>query len=189
MKHKAQATPGCAIIPVIHHQCIIVLILAGWLATDEVLGCNEYMVDTVTDDKLTASSIYNLNYPAAKARLSSTGWSPDKDEHDPWIQVDFGRPLTMVAVVTKGLNFKTFDEYVKKYKVRYSNTSVNWMTVFNGTNDEFEANSDRTTPVTNTLPSPIVARYLRLYPTEYYSYRSLRFDVIGCEGNANLKSY
>lgn len=52
-----------------------------------VLGCNEYMVDTVTDDKLTASSIYNLNYPAAKARLSSTGWSPDKDEHDPWIQV------------------------------------------------------------------------------------------------------
>nr|XP_034324818.1 EGF-like repeat and discoidin I-like domain-containing protein 3 [Crassostrea gigas] len=92
----------------------------------------------------------------------------------------------MVAVVTKGLDFNNHNEYVKKYKVRYSNTSVNWTMVFNGTNDEFEANSDRTTPVTNTLPSPIVARYLRLYPTEHHDYRSLRFDVIGCEGNANL---
>lgn len=51
------------------------------------------------------------------------------------LQVDFGRPLTVVAVVTKGLDFNYYDEYVKKYKVRYSNTSVNWMTVFDGTND------------------------------------------------------
>lgn len=47
------------------------------------------MLDTVTDDKLTASSIYNSYYMylAAKARLSRTGWSPDEDEDDPWIQV------------------------------------------------------------------------------------------------------
>lgn len=50
-------------------------------------------------------------------------------------QVDFGRPLTIVAVVTKGLDFNNHNEYVKKYKVRYSNTSVNWMMVYNGTND------------------------------------------------------
>lgn len=50
-------------------------------------------------------------------------------------QVDFGRPLTMVAVVTKGLDFHNHNEYVKKDKVRYSNTSVNWTMVFNGTND------------------------------------------------------
>lgn len=50
-------------------------------------------------------------------------------------QVDFGRPLTIVAVVTKGLNFHYLDEYVKKYRMRYSNTSVNWTMVFNGTND------------------------------------------------------
>lgn len=50
-------------------------------------------------------------------------------------QVDFRRPLTIVAVVTKGLDFNNYDEYVKKYKVRYSNTSVNWTMVYNGTND------------------------------------------------------
>lgn len=51
------------------------------------------------------------------------------------LQVDFGRPLTIVAVVTKGVNFHNLDEYVKKYRMRYSNTSVNWTMVFNGTND------------------------------------------------------
>lgn len=51
---------------------------------------------------------------------------------------------------------------------------------------EFAENSDITTPVTNTLPTPIVARYLRLYPMDHQGYRSLRFDVIGCEGNGNL---
>lgn len=61
-----------------------------------------------------------------------------------------------------------------------------WFTDFLLYLQEFEANSDTTTPVTNTLPSPVVARYLRLYPTEYYAYRSLRFDVIGCKGNANM---
>lgn len=45
------------------------------------------MLDTVTDDKLTASSIYDYDYLANKSRLSSTGWSPDAQEDDPWIQV------------------------------------------------------------------------------------------------------
>lgn len=49
--------------------------------------CKEDLVDAVTDDKLTASSIYNGDYSADKARLSSSGWSPDPSEGDPWIQV------------------------------------------------------------------------------------------------------
>lgn len=48
---------------------------------------------------------------------------------------------------------------------------------------EFIANSDQTTAVTNVLPSPVVARYLRLYPTACNAYCSLRFDAIGCEGD------
>lgn len=44
---------------------------------------------------------------------------------------------------------------------------------------EFSANSDLGVLVTNHLPSPIVARYVRLYPS---SGGRLRFDVIGCEG-------
>lgn len=61
-----------------------------------------------------------------------------------------------------------------------------WFTDFLLYLQEFEANSDTTTPVTNTLPLPIVVQYLRLYLTEHHDYRSLRLDVIGCEGNINL---
>lgn len=46
-------------------------------------------MSTVTDDKLNASSTYSEDYPAANARLNSTGWSPDQTEDDPWIQVQF----------------------------------------------------------------------------------------------------
>ncbi|XP_052701549.1 uncharacterized protein LOC128178433 [Crassostrea angulata] len=165
------------------HRCFFVLIVAGFFATEKASTCKEDLVDAVTDDKLTASSIYNGDYSADKARLSSSGWSPDPLEGDPWIQVDFGRTFTIMAVVTKGLNFSNLIEYVKKYRVKYSNTGSTWNTVQIGTTNEFIANSDTTTPVTNILPSPVVARYIRLYPTEHYMFRSLRFDVIGCEAN------
>lgn len=51
--------------------------------------CNETLVDTVTDDKLTASSEYDVIYTAGKARLSSTGWGSKSNTEDnaPWIQV------------------------------------------------------------------------------------------------------
>nr|XP_034322886.1 discoidin, CUB and LCCL domain-containing protein 1-like [Crassostrea gigas] len=88
-----------------------------------------------------------------------------------------------MAVVTKGLNYTPNNEYVKKYKVKYSNTSSNWSTVQHGTTNEFIANSDSTTGVTNTLPTPIVARYIRVYPTECTRACCLRFDVIGCEAS------
>lgn len=49
--------------------------------------CNESLVDTVTDDKLTASSKDSIFYSADKARMSSSGWIPLKLNDDPWIQV------------------------------------------------------------------------------------------------------
>lgn len=39
-----------------------------------------------------------------------------------------------------------------------------------------------TTPVTNYLPSSIVARFVRLLSTDFHFDISLRFDVIACEG-------
>lgn len=80
-------------------------------------------------------------------------------------QVDFGRPLTMVAVVTKGLDFNNYDEYVKKYKVGYSYTSVNWMLVNNGTNDVSRCINLLQTIKTffkQTLPTAYLITYLRI---------------------------
>eukprot|EP00105_Crassostrea_gigas_P006901 XP_011420973.1 PREDICTED: discoidin, CUB and LCCL domain-containing protein 2 [Crassostrea gigas] len=167
-------------IPVNQAFCFIVWFITG-ISLEKVLACSVYMVDRVTDDKLTASSIYGSSYTANKARLSSNGWSPDASKSNPWIQVDFGEPISIMAVVTMGLADTALVEFVKKYMVKYSNTASTWSPVLHGTTNEFIANSDQTTAVTNVLPSPVVARYLRLYPTACNAYCSLRFDVIGCE--------
>lgn len=51
-------------------------------------ACSEFLVENVSDDRLTASSILNVSFSADKARLGSTGWVPDPNIHtDPWIQV------------------------------------------------------------------------------------------------------
>lgn len=46
-----------------------------------------------------------------------------------YFQVDFGRTFTIMAIVTKGLNLSSLIEYVKKYRVTYSNTDSYWNTV------------------------------------------------------------
>uniref|UniRef100_A0A8W8HLS1 F5/8 type C domain-containing protein n=1 Tax=Magallana gigas TaxID=29159 RepID=A0A8W8HLS1_MAGGI len=164
-------------IPGIQHRCIFLLIVAGWLATGKASTCNETLVDTVTDDKLTASSSFNDWCSAEKSRLStSNGWRPEITDNNTWIQ----------AIVTKGS--ERAEEYVMKYMVEYRNTTSSWITVTNGISNEFTANSDPTTPVINNLPDPIVARYIRLYPTECSDYCILRFDFIGCGASECSKS-
>uniref|UniRef100_A0A8W8HLD9 F5/8 type C domain-containing protein n=1 Tax=Magallana gigas TaxID=29159 RepID=A0A8W8HLD9_MAGGI len=175
-------------IPGIQHRCIFLLIVAGWLATGKASTCNETLVDTVTNDKLTASSKLGDWVSVEKSRLSSgNGWMPEDTDNNPWIQVDFEQPLTVKAIVTKGSG-NVGDKYVEKYMVTYSNTTSTWITVTNGTSKEFTANSDTTTAVINNLPDPIVARYIRLYPTECRKYCILRFDVIGCRASECSKN-
>ncbi|XP_062619734.1 uncharacterized protein LOC134281276, partial [Saccostrea cucullata] len=51
-------------------------------------ACNDHLVETVTDDKLTVSSIFDKDYLPQYARLSHTfGWSPNEKESNPWIQM------------------------------------------------------------------------------------------------------
>ncbi|XP_061171993.1 lactadherin-like [Saccostrea echinata] len=143
-------------------------------------ACDSHLVKNVADDKLTASSIFSKKYPAFKARLSNAeGWSPLPSQKNPWIQVDFGREMMIIAVLTKGMG--GLREWVKKFQVKYSNTNLSWTIVQNGSSNEFNANTDSTSLVRNELPFEVKSRYLRLYPMDCHNYCSLRFDFIGCE--------
>lgn len=53
--------------------------------------------------------------------------------HQKYIQVDFGEPITIMAVVTMGLADTALVEFVKKYMVKYSNTASTWSPVLHGT--------------------------------------------------------
>lgn len=46
-------------------------------------------------------------------------------------QVDFGRTIKIIGVVTKGFYVRGYIEYVKKYKVGYSNTTYDRMAILN----------------------------------------------------------
>ncbi|XP_052699464.1 uncharacterized protein LOC128177000 [Crassostrea angulata] len=52
----------------------------------------------------------------------------------------------------------------------------------------FKANTDSTTLVTKYLPSPIVARSVRLLPISCHSYCGLHFDVVGCEATTTISN-
>jgi len=44
----------------------------------------------------------------------------------------------------------------------------------------FQANTDTNTVVANTLPAPVLALCLRVYPQTWYDWPELRMDVLGC---------
>ncbi|XP_022335110.2 uncharacterized protein LOC111131735 [Crassostrea virginica] len=163
------------------HRLLVIWIVFGMFTPTKPQQCNSSLLDTVGDSQLTASSTFSSEYPVRAARLSGTGWSPDHSQVDPWIQVDFGYSKYIVAVVTKGLADASLSEWVKKYRVMYGQTTSAFAYVNTGSSNEFTANFDSNTAVVNPLPTSVTARYLRLYPTEYNKYRSLRFDVIGCQ--------
>jgi hypothetical protein len=48
------------------------------------------------------------------------------------IQVDFGKTMRIVAVVTKGIDHTRLLEWVKKYTVQYSDMASTWTTVPKG---------------------------------------------------------
>ena len=47
----------------------------------------------------------------------------------------------------------------------------------------FRGNSDKDTIVDNILQQSVRAKFIRLYPTDWYGYMTLRWDIIGCYGH------
>ena len=46
----------------------------------------------------------------------------------------------------------------------------------------FDGNTDRNTGVTSLFPRPIQATHIRIRPTAWESYISMRFEILGCQG-------
>ena len=45
----------------------------------------------------------------------------------------------------------------------------------------FDGNSDQTTVVTVYFPTPVNATFIRIRPTDWEGWISMRFDILGCE--------
>lgn len=106
---------------------------------------------------------------------SMSAWTPHDQDPSPWLQMDFGEVTKMIGVITRARRDEL--QWVRTFKVTASNssnsTSNSWIDV-----GSFLGNIDPHNQKVNMFPSPVFARFIRIYPTSAYSFRSLRTDIV-----------
>ena len=88
----------------------------------------------------------------------------------------------MKEILTLGTASDAHDEYISQYTIFTSMDNSTWTVVEdeNGAELIFTANTHNTIVATNTMPSNFVARFVKLVVVDYYSWPSLRWEIIGC---------
>lgn len=147
-----------------------------------------------SDTNFTSSS--SFNYSPKEARLNNnyinhirTGTWRSLQTDSYWFQVDLGNVTTVTGIATQGGPSVRLNKpaWVKSYDVRYSNDGKSFRHYhLGGKHQLFAANTDSNTIVRNDFPSPIHARYIRVYPRSRKEEMSLRMELYGCELGKNV---
>lgn len=147
----------------------------------------EYKQLTTPNSMRSASSVHDdrgLNWKLANCGNSmidsSGGWCSKHNRVGQWIQLDNGKVGSISGVITQGRNDAS--QWVKSFKVKYKDESGSWWDVDGKT---FPGNKDRNSKVTTTFSKPVRARYIRIYPQEWYGHMSMRVDMIAGDTNTN----
>lgn len=135
------------------------------------------------DDRISASSIWDVNHNAARARLniaregSKTGaWSARHNNVFQWLQVDFTSPVKITAIATQGRS--DYNQWVKSYRLQYSLDGGHFYDYNEG--KPLSGNNDRNTIVGHMLVKPIIAKYIRVRVLSWYGHISMRMELYGC---------
>ena len=130
---------------------------------------------------VTMSTLYDAscgNYQLDNVQREGSGlcqsWVAGSNDVQQWIQVSSIVPQTWEGVITQGRG--DAPQWVTNFMVLYSDDGVNWTAVDDGR--VFQGNSDQNTHVTNYFDTPVTARTLRIKPTAWNSYISMRFDAL-----------
>eukprot|EP01132_Coremiostelium_polycephalum_P007975 gene7975-9809_t len=118
-----------------------------------------------------------LNYHNSGQELNphSSAWKPAHDS-DQYIIAGSDNLKNFTHIKIQGRADATYDEYVKSYKVEYSNDGISWNEYNKG--QIFKANSDRDTIVTNALVPPIMAKSIKILPIDYHNHVAMRLEII-----------
>ena len=73
----------------------------------------------IPDSNLNASSYEYIDYSASSARLNLAdySWNPNTNDNKPWLQVDFGRKVSIVQVASQGEEGARY--WVERYTLSY----------------------------------------------------------------------
>ena len=101
----------------------------------------------ISNDSITVSSQSPLipyhAYENARLHIKQGAWTPQKTDHNPWLQVDFEQKTQVTGISTQGHPLLGWPFWVKSYSLRYRNdgsyftlyqseqlTKVNYITHF-----------------------------------------------------------
>uniref|UniRef100_UPI00358E30E0 SCO-spondin-like n=1 Tax=Myxine glutinosa TaxID=7769 RepID=UPI00358E30E0 len=156
--------------------------------------------------QLTSSTFRQSNPPDA-GRLNTVvnivvkqaGWSPLPHDRKPYLQINFLQPMLVSGIVTQGgatvrssLQSNVFTRaYVSQYRLAYSLNGHHFESYVEpgkpwSRPNVFQGNFDGVTPVTRTLPHPILLQFLRILPVTGQGDFFLRVEVLGCIPRATL---
>uniref|UniRef100_A0A8B9SSC2 Coagulation factor V n=1 Tax=Anas platyrhynchos TaxID=8839 RepID=A0A8B9SSC2_ANAPL len=138
----------------------------------------------ILDSQINASD--HLDYWEPKlARLNNSGtynaWSTTMKDDLPWIQVDFQRQVLLTGIQMQGAKQFLKSLYIQKFFIAYSKDKRKWKTFKGDSFQIFEGNSDANSIKENIIDPPIIAKYIRVYPTQAYNRPTLRMELLGCE--------
>ncbi|KAG1684460.1 SCO-spondin [Nymphon striatum] len=150
---------------------------------DEALGLENYLM---SDGQITVSSMRYPDLGVSPLRLNSNldsgpgAWIADSADYNQFIQLDFLTETIIEGIVTQGR--EDGDEWVTAYRISYSHDGKIWDDIYDESGEfvTFSGNFDSNTTVTNTLKTPIRARFLRIQPVKWMHWISMRLEVIGC---------
>ncbi|XP_040913559.1 coagulation factor V [Toxotes jaculatrix] len=140
---------------------------------------------SVKDNQITALNTRGYWEPHL-ARLNNQGkynaWSTE--QNNSWIQVDFQRPVVVSQVATQGAKQMFHSQYVVKYLISYSYDRRKWIFYkgdSKGLRKVFQGNQEAYETKKNTFFPPVIGRFIRLHPINWYNKATLRMEFYGCE--------
>ncbi|XP_064634109.1 lactadherin-like isoform X3 [Lineus longissimus] len=99
----------------------------------EIIGCQECkeLIGMPPYGKITASSWKTYRkgsscLPEDGHILSNKAWCSRKDDENQWLQFDVGPPTMITGLVIKGRGDTRKNEWVKRFRLSYSNDSMIW---------------------------------------------------------------
>ncbi|XP_017549269.1 EGF-like repeat and discoidin I-like domain-containing protein 3 isoform X1 [Pygocentrus nattereri] len=147
----------------------------------------------ISNQQITGSSTHRALFGLQKwypyfARLNKKGlvnaWTAAENDRWPWLQINLQRRMRVTGLITQGAKHIGSPEYVKSYKVAYSDDGKTWsMHKVKDTDEDmiFTGNSDNNTPYANSFSPPIEAQYICIYPQVCRKHCTLRMELLGCE--------
>ncbi|KAG8509549.1 Discoidin, CUB and LCCL domain-containing protein 2 [Galemys pyrenaicus] len=148
----------------------------------------------IADPQITASSVLEWtdhmgqenSWKPEKARLKKPGppWAAFATDEYQWLQIDLNKEKKITGIVTTGSTMVEHNYYVSAYRILYSDDGQRW-TVYREPGMEqdkiFQGNKDYHQDVRNNFLPPIIARFIRVNPTQWQQKIAMKLELLGCQ--------